>query len=112
MLLLLLMLLLLVVVVVVVMLILLLMLLFLLLILMLLMFLSTLLLTHTLLFLAYCCEFFLCFSLLRNTKKIFNTDVPPIAITSVNGIRVISISWVVLGHTFLMFVFSPFIGMR
>ena len=87
-------------------------LLFLLLILMLLLFLTLLLLSHTLFFLAYCCEFFLCFSLLRNTKKIFNTGVPSTAITSVNGIRVISISWVVLGHTFLRFVFSPFTGMR
>ncbi|XP_028392817.1 nose resistant to fluoxetine protein 6-like isoform X2 [Dendronephthya gigantea] len=55
------------------------------------------------------CEVFLCFSLIRNTKKIFNTDVPPSAITSINGIRVISIWWVILGPVFLYFVLSPIV---
>ncbi|XP_020892990.1 nose resistant to fluoxetine protein 6 isoform X2 [Exaiptasia diaphana] len=46
-------------------------------------------------------EFFLSFSLIRNTTQIMNTNVPPNAITSINGMRVLSILWVVLGHTFL-----------
>jgi hypothetical protein len=61
--------------------------------------------------LAKLCEVFLCFSLLRNTKKIFSTNVPATAITSINGIRVFSIWWVILGHTFLFVLFSPVVGM-
>ncbi|KXJ18551.1 nose resistant to fluoxetine protein 6 [Exaiptasia diaphana] len=45
-------------------------------------------------------EFFLSFSLIRNTTQIMNTNVPPNAITSINGMRVLSILWVVLGHVF------------
>ena len=52
-------------------------------------------------------DFFLCFSLTRNSQKVFDTDVPGTAITCINGIRVISISWVVLGHMFLLFLYSP-----
>ncbi|CAB4023741.1 nose resistant to fluoxetine 6-like, partial [Paramuricea clavata] len=55
------------------------------------------------------CEVFLCFSLLRNTKKIFSTNVPATAITSINGIRVFSIWWVILGHTFLYVLISPIV---
>ena len=49
-----------------------------------------------------CCigRFFQCFSLLHNTSKILKTDVPPTAIKTINGMRVISITWVILGHTF------------
>ena len=57
------------------------------------------------------CELFLCFSLIRNTRKIFDTNVPASAITSINGIRVFSILWVILGHTFLTVGLSPFVGM-
>jgi hypothetical protein len=56
------------------------------------------------------CEVFLCFSLVRNTRKIFSTNVPATAITSINGIRVFSILWVILGHTFLTAGLSPFVG--
>ena len=40
----------------------------------------------------------LCFSIVKNTKAIFNTKVPDGAINSINGIRTISITWVILGH--------------
>uniref|UniRef100_A0A7M5WUW7 Nose resistant-to-fluoxetine protein N-terminal domain-containing protein n=1 Tax=Clytia hemisphaerica TaxID=252671 RepID=A0A7M5WUW7_9CNID len=43
-------------------------------------------------------RFFLCFSIIRNSKAIFNTDVPSSAILSINGIRTLSIWWVILGH--------------
>ena len=55
-------------------------------------------------------DIFLCFSLIRNSQKIFNMNVPRVAITSINGIRVISITWVILGHLFLLFLFSAFTG--
>ena len=55
-------------------------------------------------------DIFLCFSLVRNSQKIFNTNVPPVAITSINGIRVISITWVILGHLFIAFVMGPYSG--
>ena len=54
-------------------------------------------------------QFFLCFSIFQNTAKIFKTDVSPSAIGSVNGMRVISITWVILGHTFAIFA-SAFVG--
>ncbi|EDO47332.1 predicted protein, partial [Nematostella vectensis] len=46
-------------------------------------------------------EFFLCFSIIRNTSRIMDTNVPPGAITSINGMRVLSMFWVILGHTFI-----------
>jgi hypothetical protein len=55
-------------------------------------------------------DFLLCFALTRNSQRVFNTDVPSTAITCINGIRVISISWVILGHTFLIFILSSFAG--
>ncbi|XP_046851201.1 nose resistant to fluoxetine protein 6-like isoform X3 [Xenia sp. Carnegie-2017] len=57
--------------------------------------------------LAFLRDFLLCFSLIRNTEKIFNTNVPPIAIKCINGIRVISITWVILGHLFMVFALNP-----
>jgi hypothetical protein len=57
------------------------------------------------------CEVFLCFSLVRNTKKIFSTRVPATALTYINGIRVVSIWWVILGHTFLVIVSNSNVGM-
>ena len=44
-------------------------------------------------------NFLLCFSFIKNTKTILNTDVPKGSITSINGMRTLSITWVVLGHT-------------
>ena len=40
----------------------------------------------------------LCFSLLRNTRAIISTQAPQGAIESINGIRVISMCWIILGH--------------
>lgn len=47
-------------------------------------------------------DFFLCFSLLRNSRNIFNTDVTASTITSLDGIRVITMFWVILGHIFFV----------
>ena len=49
-------------------------------------------------------RFFRCFSLLKNTKSILSTNVAEGSITSINGIRVISLTWIILGH-FYMFNF-------
>ena len=46
-------------------------------------------------------RFLTCFSITRNTSKIMDCTVPPGAITSVNGVRVLSMWWVILGHTFI-----------
>ena len=43
----------------------------------------------------------LCFSVVKNTKAILNIDVPKDSITSINGIRTLSITWVILGHSLL-----------
>lgn len=45
-------------------------------------------------------RFFLCFSLIQNTSRIMDTNVPASAITSINGMRVLSMWWVILGHTY------------
>ncbi|XP_068723591.1 nose resistant to fluoxetine protein 6-like [Montipora capricornis] len=45
-------------------------------------------------------RFLLCFSITRNTSKIMDCSVPPGAITSINGVRVLSLWWVILGHTY------------
>ena len=45
-------------------------------------------------------QFFLCFSLIQNTRLIMDTNVPSTAITSINGMRVLSMWWVILGHTY------------
>ena len=45
-------------------------------------------------------RFFLCFSLIQNTSRIMNTNVPVNAITAINGMRVLSMWWVILGHTY------------
>ena len=46
-------------------------------------------------------EFLTAFSIFKNVEIILSTKQPPSAITSLNGIRVISMFWVILGHTFL-----------
>ena len=43
-------------------------------------------------------NFLLCFSVIKNTKAVLNTDVPKGSITAINGMRTLSITWVVLGH--------------
>lgn len=42
-----------------------------------------------------------CFSVARNASKIMDCTVPPGAITCLNGVRVLSMWWVILGHTYL-----------
>ena len=44
------------------------------------------------------------FSLLRNIKAVLSTESPKGAITSLNGIRTLSLTWVILGH---MYGFLP-----
>ena len=46
-------------------------------------------------------EFITAFSVFKNVEMILSTKQPPTAITSLNGIRVISMCWVILAHTFL-----------
>ena len=45
-------------------------------------------------------EFITAFSIIKNLGMIISTKQPPSAITCLNGIRVISTSWIILGHTF------------
>ena len=45
-------------------------------------------------------KFLLCFSLIQNTNRILSTNIPPGAITSINGMRVLSMWWVILGHCY------------
>ena len=44
-------------------------------------------------------NFLMCFSLYTNGFKILSTKQPPGSLTCINGIRFISMSWVILGHT-------------
>ena len=46
-------------------------------------------------------DLILAFSLYKTMPAIMSTHQPPNAITSINGIRVISMFWVILGHTYL-----------
>ena len=46
-------------------------------------------------------EFITAFSLFKVLPQIFLTKQPPSAITSINGLRVITMCWVILGHTHL-----------
>ena len=41
----------------------------------------------------------LCFSLYTNGRKIISTEQPPGAITCLHGIRFLSMTWVILGHS-------------
>ena len=45
-------------------------------------------------------EVFLCFSLLRNSRTVFRTDVTPETVTSLFGLRVLSIFWIILAHVY------------
>ena len=42
----------------------------------------------------------LSFSVYSNSSKILNTNQPSGTLTAVNGIRFISMTWVILGHSF------------
>ena len=46
-------------------------------------------------------EFITAFSIIKNLGMIISTKQPPSAITCLNGIRVISMSWIILGHVFI-----------
>ena len=50
-------------------------------------------------------KFLLCFSLIQNTNRILSTNIPPDAITSINGMRVLSMWWVILGHCYYFMQF-------
>ena len=52
-------------------------------------------------------RFFLCFSLIKNTSRIMDTNVPTSAITSINGMRVMSMWWVILGHVYAFQMVAP-----
>ncbi|XP_041468383.1 nose resistant to fluoxetine protein 6-like [Lytechinus variegatus] len=55
-----------------------------------------------------CCErFLLSFSFPRNLKQILKTDTKEGSMLCLNGIRVISMTWVILGHT-IMLVYQVF----
>lgn len=49
-------------------------------------------------------SFLVCFSIIRNTTKIMNCSVPAGTISAINGIRVLSMWWVILGHTYLWLI--------
>ena len=42
----------------------------------------------------------LSFPIYTNAKKILNTNQPAGTLTAVNGIRFVSMTWVILGHTY------------
>ncbi|XP_054712218.1 nose resistant to fluoxetine protein 6-like [Uloborus diversus] len=44
----------------------------------------------------------LCFSALTNGQKILNTDVTEGQLLTVHGVRFLSLTWVILGHTYIM----------
>ena len=48
-------------------------------------------------------RFFRCFSITRNTRALMRTTNPREAITCLNGIRTISITWVIMGHYIIFF---------
>ena len=53
------------------------------------------------------------FSLYTNVKKVFDTNQPPSAILCINGIRTLSLFWVIMGHAYIIgykiFPNTPFI---
>ena len=48
-----------------------------------------------------------CFSLVNNCKKLLSTASPSGNLGCVNGIRVLSTTWVVMGHSYLIIVLFP-----
>ncbi|KAK6978810.1 nose resistant to fluoxetine protein 6, partial [Biomphalaria glabrata] len=42
----------------------------------------------------------LAFSVLLNGSKILDTSQPPGSLTAINGIRFITLTWVLLGHNY------------
>ena len=48
-------------------------------------------------------QIFVNFSVITNTKKIFNTNIHPESISCINGIRFLSMSWVLISHAYSFF---------
>ncbi|PFX33115.1 Nose resistant to fluoxetine protein 6 [Stylophora pistillata] len=57
-------------------------------------------------------RFLLCFSWIQNTNRIMDTNVPPSAITSINGMRVLSMWWVILGHLYSIQMITSISNLR
>ena len=49
-------------------------------------------------------QLLLSFSVIRNTKDLLDTTQKPIDITCLHGLRFLSMTWVMLGHTVLFFM--------
>ena len=49
------------------------------------------------------------FSLYHNTNKLFDTKLSSESIGCINGIRFISMTWVLIGHTLMVFMYEPYI---
>lgn len=50
-------------------------------------------------------KFLLTFSISTNGSKVLSTEAPPpTAVQAVNGVRVLSMSWVILGHTYIFLI--------
>ena len=43
----------------------------------------------------------LCFSAVRNSRKILHCGTPEESLTSIHGLRFLSLAWVILVHTYL-----------
>ena len=48
----------------------------------------------------------ICFSILKNARTLINTKSPKDSIRSINGIRAISMTWVILGHVFFFSILT------
>jgi hypothetical protein len=46
-------------------------------------------------------QLLLSFSAVRNSYKILNCDTPEESLTSIHGLRFLSLAWVILVHTYL-----------
>ena len=46
-------------------------------------------------------RFVLTFSPVRNAKKIFNFKTTSVDVACIHGLRFMSISWIIMGHTFV-----------
>uniref|UniRef100_T1J952 Nose resistant-to-fluoxetine protein N-terminal domain-containing protein n=1 Tax=Strigamia maritima TaxID=126957 RepID=T1J952_STRMM len=55
---------------------------------------------------AMCRQIFLCFSFYTNASKLFNTESRDNTLMCINGIRVISMLWIILGHCYSMGVLA------